>query len=183
MDRTQTELKNAIENIDKRQLKKAICLLNRVLAIQPSRINTSLNTAAKALRLPTLVQTLTKIRDKLINNNLDAEKIEEFRIGVAALIELERTLTELIESHDRWQEIDLELKRIQATLDKDTFELELFWLDLKAMVEVQYLNSEEEWALCLRKEAENLDEAITDKNSTKIRRYFFSWLSVTFCRI
>lgn len=175
LDRTQTELQNALDNIDKRQLQKAISLLNRVLAIQPSRINTSLNTAAKALRLPTLAQTLTKIRDKLINTNLDAEKIEEFRTGVNALTELEKTLTELIESHDRWQEIDLELKRIQATLDKDTFELELFWLDLKAMVEVQYQNCEEEWALSLRKEAENLDQAITDNNAAKIRRYFFSY--------
>jgi hypothetical protein len=46
-----SELHAAIDEQDLRKLQRTIWLLNRVLAIQPSRINTQLNAAARTLRL------------------------------------------------------------------------------------------------------------------------------------
>ncbi|MBD2451489.1 hypothetical protein H6G76_31115 [Nostoc sp. FACHB-152] len=57
------ELHGGIEKLDTRQIKRAVWLINRVLAIQPSRINTSLNIAARVLRLPALVKALTCVRE------------------------------------------------------------------------------------------------------------------------
>lgn len=175
LERTPDELHGAIDNLDTRQLKRAVWLINRVLAIQPSRINTSLNTAARALRLPALVKAMTCVRDNLTHGELDLEKTSQFKDGVEALANLERTLTVLVRTHNDWQELDLELRRIEANLEQDIFELEMSWLDLKAMAESLYSSRIDEWALSFKKDSENLDSAITSQNPAKVKRYFRSY--------
>jgi len=175
LERTPEELRGAIENLDTRQLKRAVWLINRVLAIQPSRINTSLNTAARALRLPALVKAMTCVRDNLAHGELDPEKTSQFKDGVEALANLERSLTVLVRSHNDWQELDLELRRIEGNLEQDIFELEMSWLDLKAMAESLCNSSIDEWALSFKKDSENLDSAITAQNPAKVKRYFRSY--------
>lgn len=175
LERTTEELRIAIENLETRQLKRAVWLINRVLAIQPSRINTSLNTAARALRLPALVKAMTCVRDNLAHGELDPEKTSQFKDGVEALANLEFSLTVLVRSHNNWQELDLELRRIEANLEQDIFELEMSWLDLKAMAESLYSSSIDEWALSFKKDSENLDSAIASQNPAKVKRYFRSY--------
>ncbi len=175
LERTTEELHGAIENLDTRQLKRAVWLINRVLAIQPSRINTSLNTAARALRLPALVKAMTCVRDNLTHCELDPEKTSQFKDGVEALANLERSLTVLVRTHNDWQELDLELRRIEANLEQDIFELEMSWLDLKAMAESLCNSSIDEWALSFKKDSENLDSAIAAQNPAKVKRYFRSY--------
>jgi len=175
LERSTQELGGAIENLDTRQIKKAVWLINRVLAIQPSRINTSLNTAARALRLPALVKAMTCVRDNLAHGELDPEKNSQFRNGVDALANLEHRLTVLVRTHNDWQELDLELRRIEANLKQDIFELEMSWLDLKAMAESLCNSSIDEWALSFKKDSENLDSAITSQNPAKVKQYFRSY--------
>jgi hypothetical protein len=175
LERTTEELRGAIENLETRQLKRAVWLINRVLAIQPSRINTSLNTAARALRLPALVKAMTCVRDNLAHGELDPEKTSQFKDGVEALANLERSLTVLVHTHNDWQELDLELRRIEANLEQDIFELEMSWLDLKAMAESLYSSSIDEWALSFKKDSDNLDSAIASQNPAKVKRYFRSY--------
>ncbi|MBD2490433.1 hypothetical protein [Aulosira sp. FACHB-615] len=169
------ELHGGIENLDTRQIKRAVWLINRVLAIQPSRINTSLNIAARVLRLPALVKALTCVRDNLTHCELDADKASQFNDGVEALASLEHSLTILVHSHNDWQELDLELRRIEANIEQDIFELELSWPDLKAMAESLYSSSIDEWALMFQQDSENLDSAIASKNPVKVKRYFRSY--------
>jgi hypothetical protein len=175
LERTTEELHGAIENLDTRQLKRAVWLINRVLAIQPSRINTSLNTAVRALRLPALVKAMTCVRDNLAHGELDPEKTSQIKDGVEALANLERSLTVLVRTHNDWQELDLELRRIEANLEQDIFELEMSWLDLKAMAESLCKSSIDEWALSFKKDIENLDSAIAAQNPAKVKRYFRSY--------
>jgi hypothetical protein len=175
LERTPEELRAAIENLETRQLKRAVWLINRVLAIQPSRINTSLNTAARALRLPALVKAMTCVRDNLTHGELDPEKASQFKDGVEALANLERSLTILVHTHNDWQELDLELRRIEANLEQDIVELEMSWLDLKAMAESLCDSSIDEWALSFKKDSENLDSAIAAQNPAKVKRYFRSY--------
>lgn len=169
------ELHSGIENLDTRQIKRAVWLINRVLAIQPSRINTSLNIAARVLRLPALVKALTCVRDNLAHCELDPDKASQFKDGVEALASLEYSLTILVHSHNDWQELDLALRRIEANIEQDIFELELSWLDLKAMAESLYSSSTDEWALMFQQDSENLDSAIASKNPVKVKRYFRSY--------
>ena len=168
----QEELHAAINQSDTQRLKTAIRLVNRVLTIQPSRINTSLNNAASALRLPALVHAMIYIQDQLAHIELDQEKTSQFRNGIDSLVNLSHNLTFLVENHNDWQNVDSEIRRIEADLERDTSELEMSWSDLKAMTEPLYSSSIDTWAVSIKKDSENLDSAIADKNPVKIKRYF-----------
>jgi hypothetical protein len=123
---------------------------------------------------------MSKIRNRLINVILasqEAEKIRQFQEGVTALEILEQTLTSLIGNHYEWQTIDLELRRIEGTLEKDTFELEMSWPDLQVRLEAQCGNCEEDWAIALKQDAEKLDSALKSQppNPALSRRFFRSY--------
>jgi CHAT domain-containing protein len=166
------ELHNAIENADARSLKRSIRLINRVLTIQPSQINARLNTTVRTLRLPSLAQALGNIRDQLSLPNLDAEKVNQFGVGVAALADLNVNLDALVTSHDRWQAIDLELRRIENTLDQDIGELELSWPDLKLMIEPLCADTTAPWAAALIADGAKLESAIETGEPNKIKQCF-----------
>lgn len=172
LEQAHRELQAAIENADARQLKRAVRLINRVLTIQPSQINARLNTTARALRLPALLQALGSIRDLLALPQLDPEKVREFEAGVAALSGLNATLATLVDSHDKWQAIDLELRRIETTLDQDITELELSWPDLKEMLEPLCAAAAAPWAAALLADGERLEAALAAADSSKIKQFF-----------
>jgi len=170
--KAQEALARAIEELNAKLLKRAIWLLNRVLAIQPSQINKGLNAAARALRLPALVKAMADVSDNLARLDLDPEKVSQFETGVDALVSLNLSLTTLVDDHDKWQAVDLELRRIEAIMGQDTVELEMSWPDLKAMTEPLYSGSTDEWATSFRKDRDNLDSAIKAANPAQIKRYF-----------
>ena len=175
LEKGQQELHSALEQLDKRQLQRAIWLLNQILAIQPSLINNSLNTTAKALRLPDLVTSMTGIRDRLVDGELDEEKMGQFQDGVNALSKLQQNLKLLIQNHDEWQRIDLVLRRIEANLKYDIMELEMSWPELKIMVESQYRNLRDKWALSLSKDSESLESAVNSQDTAQVKRSFRSF--------
>jgi hypothetical protein len=180
LEQAGTELHAAIETLNFRQLQRSIWLLNQILAIQPSIIDTSLKKTAEALPLAVLVQHMTKIRRGLVNVTLSSkssEKIHQFQEGVTALEILERSLVSLIGNHYEWQNIDLELRRIEGTLEIDTFDLEMSWPDLQVRIEAQCSNSEEDWAIALKQDREKLDKALNAQppNPALSRRFFRSY--------
>ena len=144
------ELKQVTEQADAKLLKQAIWRLNRTLSIQPTRINTRLTAAARALRLPALVQALGVARDQLAAPGLQAQ----------------------VENHAQWQGVHAELRRIEALIDPDLMELQMSWPDLKAIAEPLYQSQDDEWAIAMSKEAEALDEALGADNPVKTRRAF-----------
>ena len=166
------ELQTAIETADVRKLKRAIRLVGRILMVQPSQINTRLSATVRTLRLPSLVQGLSRVRDVLSLPNLDPEKVHQFEAGLAALSDLNVKLSALVASHDRWQAIDLELRRIETTLEQDVSELELSWPDLKELVEPLCAESSAPWAAALKAEAEKLETAIAGGDAARIRQCF-----------
>ena len=83
----------------------------------------------------------------------------------------------LVKSHDNWQKIDSQLRRIETVTanTSDLFELEMSWSYLKAEVEEQCQNSPNNWTISLEKESKRLDKAIADQNSSKVKQYFSSY--------
>src|SRR5262249_9610206 len=79
--RADEELQRAIEDSDPRRLKLSARLMNKVLALQPARINTRLTGAARNLQLPTLVETMTTIRQKVSSLEHDRDKLRELEQG------------------------------------------------------------------------------------------------------
>jgi len=172
LQKAQSELHQAIEILEPRHLQRTIWLLNRVLAIQPSRINTNLTSAARSLRLPDLVDAMTFIAEQLTTAHLDQAKRNQFQQGVIVLSDLNQRLTALVIGHDYWQELDLELRRIEANFDQDLIELEMSWPDLKERTGVLFDTEADAWTIAFQQDGQNLDEALSAKNPVKIKRYF-----------
>jgi hypothetical protein len=166
------ELHGAIESSHTKQLKKAVWCVNRVLAVQPSQINNGLNQAAYDLHLSELVQAMTCVRDYLVPHQLDPKKVHQFEEGVNALASLDDKLAACVKAHDLWQAVDAELRRIEGNLGEDITELELSWPGLKAIADLLYSGSSEEWALLFKTDSEKLESAIAAQNPAKVKQYF-----------
>ncbi|MBD1854484.1 MULTISPECIES: toll/interleukin-1 receptor domain-containing protein [Leptolyngbya] len=175
LEQAHQALQQAIDCLSVEHLQKTIWLLERVLAIQPSRINTSLNAAAGALRLPALITATATIWQQLKDSEVDLGKLSQFKDGVEALAELDSRLTALIIAHDYLQEMDLDLRRIEANLDLDLTELELSWSDLRSKTEMLFENQIDDWAVSFKQDCQNLNSALLEKNPAKIRRCFWSY--------
>lgn len=170
--RVQEHLTKALDEEDEKQLRRAIWLVNRVIAIQPSQINTRLNAVARTLRLTALARAMTSIYETLAQLSMDKEKLNQFVQGAYALSQLNANLDKLIEEHDDWQAIVLELRRIDNSLDNDPFELEMSWPDLRPLIEALYEGVKDEWAVTLNEDVERLGEAVAGANPARMKRYF-----------
>ena len=165
-------MQTAIEALDDEPLKRAMWLVKRVLDRHPTRINERLNAAARALRLATIQQAMASIRVELRRLHLGPEQVQQFEVGVRALGDLSRHLAALVDDHDSWQAIDLELRRIEAVMGHDLGELELSWPDLKAKVEPLCRDNAASWVEALHKDGDCLDRALAAHNPIKIRQSF-----------
>jgi hypothetical protein len=101
--------------------------------------------------------------------------VSQFQNGVEALGQLGNHLTALVDTHDSWQAVELELRRIEALLDQDPQELEMSWPDLKARVDLLCGESNEDWTAALRKDAETLTATFSEKNPVTLKRCFRSF--------
>ena len=166
------ELHAALETLDAGKLKRAQWRLNHVLAIEPSKINTRLNQAARDLALPDLTRAMASIRDQLRSLDLDAEKVRQFEVGVETLGRLDGTLTALVDDHDRWQAAELELRLIESNPDQSLEALEYSWSQVKEKVQPLAEGSDEPWAVTFREEGEKLGRAIEAQDAAKARLRF-----------
>lgn len=169
---SKADLRGAVDNLDADCLKKAIWRMNRLLATQPARINALLNHSAHALNLPRLLTALRRVSEALITLELDAREVAAFQAGVTALGELDRLLSALVDDHDRWQALDVELRRIEASIEHDLLEFEMSWPDVRKNCEGLYTGRQEDWAVALKKESDSLDELLKASNPARLRRGF-----------
>lgn len=172
LEQSQVEMSVAIDELDLQRLKKSARLLNRVLTIQPVQVNARLSAAARMLRLEALVQALRRIRDGLPRRERTTSKGQQFEQAVGALGTLTIALAMQVNDHDLHQAVDLELRRIEATLDHDLYELEQSWSELKLLAQPLYTESQDAWANMVRSDAAKLDEALIAQDPVKMRHFF-----------
>ena len=172
VEQMDADLRAAIDGQDEKKLRNVIARMNRLLATHPARINALLNHAAGALRLPALWSALRRVCNDLNSVNLDPEKVKAFQTGVDALDKLDKALSGLVEEHDRWQTLDVELRLIEASVSRDPDQLEMAWPDVKQKTEPLYISSTAPWARALKQESDTVDEALSSNNPVNIRRGF-----------
>lgn len=168
----QMELHTAIEERELHRLPQSIKILKRVLAIQPSRINTNLVAAARSLRLPNLVNTMQLIIEKFVDVPLKKEKLQHFQQGFKSLEALNSRLEALIAGHDNWQVFDLELRRIEDNLSQDINELKASWPDLLERTMELANPSTDQWIVIFQQDIQDLDIAIQGEDEIIIRQCF-----------
>ncbi|MBM4425574.1 MAG: hypothetical protein FJ030_19715 [Chloroflexi bacterium] len=171
----QKDLQSAVDSSDPKALRNTIRRLNRLLSTQPAKINNRLTSAARALRLASLTQALGSILGNVQSLDFDAEKKKQFESGVSGLTTLSQTLTVLIDSHDAWQDMDVELRRIELELERNVEleDFEMSWDDLKRKTAVLFKDVAEDWAISIRKDAEGVDKGLAAKNPAASKT---SWL-------
>lgn len=169
------DLKRVFHAIDQNNVEDIAVAINpiqRILATEPSRINDRLSAAAEALDLPVLVDALVGVRNSIDVTGVNRATVNKFGDGVNAIVDLKESLDQLIESHNRWQEIDIVLRRIEGVMTEDYSELEISWSDLRTMIESQVVHIEEDWANSLFRELSKLDSALREADLRKIRQAF-----------
>lgn len=169
------DLACALDKLDPQLLRRVIIRLKRLLSTQPSRINVMLNQAARHLRLRTLAEAMAQVSGNVAALNLNPDKVGQFQAGVIALNDLERNLDALVDDHDCWQEIEVELWRIEGSLTQSMDELEVTWSDLKTRSDELCSTCEIEWAAALRQDAAALTTALAENSPLKIKRAFRSY--------
>jgi hypothetical protein len=169
------DLQKAVDELDGAPIKMVLWRLNRILANQPRRIHTLLNHSARALRLPELLGALQSVLSKLTSLDLDTKKVAIFQTGVDAFVELNGILSSLVEAHGLWQQLDVELRRINDSLNYGLNELELSWPYVKLQASSLYVANPEKWAVDLQKDSDKLDAAMSANNPAKIRLGFQSY--------
>jgi hypothetical protein len=165
-------LQEALENFDAGRLRLASRLINKVLAVQPSRINMRLDCATKNLNLHILGKALATICDKGRELGFDAETLHRFEDGAEAFNGLSQGLTALAEDHDQWQAVDVELRRIESLMEWDTVELEVSWPALKVMVEQLCSRNSDNWSVKLKAAGEQLGQSISVREPVKMKDSF-----------
>jgi len=182
----QNQLQLALEQSDAELLKRAIWLLRRVLYRHPTRVNERLNAAARALRLAAIVQAMHTILEKVRQQPADRtpaqrERVQQFENGVQALMLLQQNLSARVSQHDRWQAVDLELRRIELSIGQDLMELEISWPGLQRMVEPLAPSETESkdipkpqvaWIAAFQSDRLGLDGALKAQNPARARLYF-----------
>jgi hypothetical protein len=153
-------VQGAIERSSKELLDHAMFQIGRVLYIHPSRINERLKDAARDLPLPSLIKAMDAVRLSPTRAELAAEKLDQIGRGITALEQLSQILSRIIEEHDIWQDIDLELHRVEENPTEHMQEFDWLWPDLKARVELLCSGRGDRWTQDLRRVEEKLDRAL-----------------------
>lgn len=181
LEKVNEDMETAVEEFDLETLNSAIRLLYRILNRQPSRINAQLITTANALRLDNLEKAITFICDNLSASQFGSklELVAHIKEGATALGGIDINLGSLTSEHDAWQDIDDEMRRVEATLDSGIEELEDAWADLEPMALKLIDGHTEEWATSIGKVINDLRDAINDGIIVKARRLFRRFRSQT----
>jgi hypothetical protein len=167
-----TVLGEALETLDPDLLKKAVQKLGRVMALQPSRINAKLTSAASNLHLSDLVQAMRTIRERVVERRADKKKVQQFADGVNGLEALHTALLALIEEHDLWQQVDNRLHLIESDLDDELAFLGDSWDEVRAIAAPLYVKRLEPWAEVIRSLDDKLRAAIAQKNPAQTKSNF-----------
>lgn len=177
LERALHELQIAIEGCDATLLKQATTNIRIIINRQPSRINDRLCGAAKALREQRSAQALLMLREALAKLNLDTfgqPHFARFEQGVDALLRFGEQLERTIDLHNDFQEIDNQLRPIEATTPEQArlAYLSYVWQDLHPYTQRLCDNNRETWASRLSILTAELESALEQRVAPEIMRCF-----------
>jgi CHAT domain len=183
LDRARKDLELAVKQRDVLRMTQAIQLVGDVLAREPSRINTRLLGAAAELRLADLLHTLHTGHARLLELQMAdehvAHQVDVFQGSIDTFAELADTLEFLISAHNAFQEIDDELRLVEAWLEQDVSELSKAWQHLRPKMEKLCRGNQTNWATKLTAICADLEQVLSAEqgNPMAIRETFLDYHS------
>jgi hypothetical protein len=172
LEQASEQLGLGIEQTSVNMLDAARRSLTKVLAIWPGRIDQALYTAARILPLRELAEALDVVCREVDELNLNPEKKVQFARGIEALQELDVSLKMKTDAHYKWQEVDMELRRVADSLDRDTAELVITWPDLRAQAEnLAHVNTDG-WGADFLVASAELDTVVMVNDVARVRPPF-----------
>jgi hypothetical protein len=167
VDALQTTI-NAIEMRDITGLEEKLRRLFRNVGLKLSWTNHRLAEEARHLPLAGLITALKRISENLERTSTAKPLIqfEMFQQGIEDLVRLEKELNATVVEHDKWQEIDDELRQVDAV------GIRILWADLKTLTDKRCDSVSEDWALKLQNDSKQLEVAIRSDDESKIEEYF-----------
>ncbi|MDJ0718625.1 MAG: hypothetical protein QNJ54_31105 [Prochloraceae cyanobacterium] len=177
LEQALAELSKALEESNQQRLQRAVLIINHVLNIQPVLINAEMTAVARSLDLDALINAMISLQEILANSASQGSiRLREDATTAATTInELGEKLRSLMAFHDKWQKLNLELRRIEANTESDLLELEVSWPYVKAQVETLYESSKDKSLLSLKRESSKLEQALAEQNLIKAKRVFQSY--------
>jgi CHAT domain len=157
-------------------LKRVRSYLDRVLNIQPSKINAELEFTARNLNLPQVVKDMTALRDNLSLLKLESKTVMQFASGVEALMRLDERLASLLRQHAAWQTIDTYLRTLLDSGIKTRLETDpdLFKDDWRELIQGKAAGLSKDVADGLSGRlndyATKIEEAMTQRNAALLER-------------
>jgi hypothetical protein len=110
---------------------------------------------------------------------VDVDKVAAFEEGLCMLQTMDEKLQLLLVDHEKWQKVDVELRRIESLIEQDLMELEDSWEDLKIQASPLYKDRLDTWAVSILGYAEQLDQFLAANNTPKIRSTFRNYVHET----
>ena len=167
---SQQALRQALSDRDRKVLERSVNIMRRILSQEPSRICTNLTAVARLLRLAELATAMQTIHAEIRQMEGAAEKAQRFEEGVGALATLDASLSTLVDLHDRWQDVDIELRGAETSLRFDPASLNDLWPIFQEKTSA--LLAEDEWSERFSDSTRDLDGAIRSGDARQIVRNF-----------
>lgn len=164
-------LSAAVSSNSVEEITTAIRPIQKILSIEPVRLNDRLIGAARALPLPALKTALTEVQD-IANNSGNEEQANVLKEGVEAFNNLDFNLRSLRNEHDVWQNIDIEIKRIEGTITRDLCDLRETWDYIKELLEKIIHNDIGKLFELIKEVVEKLDKSLLTDDARLIRQNF-----------
>ena len=166
-----TLLGEALNDADKRKMGLCLRKLDPLISQEPARINAGLYAAAEGLRLADLTSAMRVICDKMSEMRVDPEKVRRITEGLIALVKLGSDLAALAREHDRWQNADDVLRRIEAA-DPILDELEASSAEIEDQIAPLYMGRSDDWARRIQEEWQKLEAALRARDTPKLTASF-----------
>jgi hypothetical protein len=169
-----------IDRCQKAEIVRIFNTINGNLGPTLSELNNHLKGAVEKMRLDRLIGALSKVCDELtrIDRERTAAKVEQYRIGIKELSDLDERLRGLKEQHDQWQRVDNQIVMFDQMLSLAAQKgeagqvLDMIWTMLKTSIVPLYADNAARWALDMKRAAENIRAALDAKDDDSARRWF-----------
>jgi hypothetical protein len=164
---------SALDRKIKEPFDRAVFQIERILNLDPTRINEQLKQAARNLPLDQLLQAMHTVQGHSTQAIGEVRQSDSIMQGIVALEQLQFTLYRLIDEHDTWQRFEIDLRQYESDLARYLPRLQWLWeSDLKSSVAAFYARRNDRWIRDLYQAGERLERALAEPQSNAVVEAF-----------